>query len=153
MSLPETIYDIAIIGSGPAGYTAAIRAGQWGLKTALIEKDERLGGTCLQVGCIPTKALLYSAEIFEHVKHASEFGVGAGFPTVDWTTVLGRKDKIVTKHTRGLEFLMRKNKVTTIKGYARLNGQRRMASSTSRSAEPKQSAPATSSSPPAPKPA
>jgi dihydrolipoamide dehydrogenase len=122
MSLPETIYDIAIIGSGPAGYTAAIRAGQWGLKTALIEKDERLGGTCLQVGCIPTKALLYSAEIFEHVKHASEFGVGAGFPTVDWTTVLGRKDKIVTKHTRGLEFLMRKNKVTTIKGYARLNG-------------------------------
>jgi dihydrolipoamide dehydrogenase len=62
----ETIYDVAIIGGGPGGYTAAIRAGQWGLKTCLIEKDDKLGGTCLHVGCIPTKALLFNAEVYEH---------------------------------------------------------------------------------------
>lgn len=121
--MPDTIYDVAIIGSGPAGYTAAIRAGQWGLKTALIEKEPRLGGTCLHVGCIPTKALLFSAEIYEHVRHASEFGInGIDSPTVDWSAVLARKNKIVTKHTKGLEFLMRKNKVTTIAGYGCLTG-------------------------------
>jgi dihydrolipoamide dehydrogenase len=121
--MPDTIYDVAIIGSGPAGYTAAIRAGQWGLKTALIEKEPRLGGTCLHVGCIPTKALLFSAEIYEHVRHASEFGInGTESPTVDWSAVLARKNKIVTKHTKGLEFLMRKNKVTTIAGYGCLTG-------------------------------
>jgi dihydrolipoamide dehydrogenase len=121
--LSDIIYDLAIIGSGPAGYTAAIRAGQWGLKTALIEKNQRLGGTCLQVGCIPTKALLFSAEIFEHAKAAKEFGVaGVGAVSVDWATVLQRKNKIVSKHTKGLEFLMRKNKVDTLAGYGRLTG-------------------------------
>jgi dihydrolipoamide dehydrogenase len=123
LALPDIIYDLAIIGSGPAGYTAAIRAGQWGLKTALIEKNARLGGTCLQVGCIPTKALLFSAEIFEHAKSAKEFGVaGVGAVSVDWATVLDRKNKIVAKHTKGLEFLMRKNKVDTLQGYGRLTG-------------------------------
>ncbi len=73
--MPETIYDIAIIGSGPAGYTAAIRAGQWGLKAALIEKNDVLGGTCLNVGCIPTKALLFNAEIYDHLKAGKEFGI------------------------------------------------------------------------------
>ena len=73
--MPETIYDVAIIGSGPAGYTAAIRAGQLGLKTALIEKDDKLGGTCLHVGCIPTKALLFNAEVFDHVKEGTELGL------------------------------------------------------------------------------
>ena len=73
--MPETIYDVAIIGSGPAGYTAAIRAGQYGLKTALIEKDPYLGGTCLHVGCIPTKALLFNAELWDHLKDAKEFGI------------------------------------------------------------------------------
>ncbi len=106
--MPETIYDVAIIGSGPAGYTAAIRAGQWGLKTALIEKDDKLGGTGLHVGCIPTKALLFNAEIFEHVKSAREFGIGGvGAVSVDWSTVQQRKSKVVTKHAKGLEFLMR----------------------------------------------
>ncbi len=66
--MPETIYDVAIMGAGPGGYTAAIRAGQLGLKACLIEKDERLGGTCLQVGCIPTKALLFNAEVYDHLK-------------------------------------------------------------------------------------
>jgi dihydrolipoamide dehydrogenase len=121
--LPETIYDLAIVGSGPAGYTAAIRAGQWGLKTALIEKDDKLGGTCLQVGCIPTKALLFNAEVFEHIKAAKDFGIGGvGSLSVDWSTVQQRKNKVVTKHTKGLEFLMRKNKVDTIEGYGRLTG-------------------------------
>jgi dihydrolipoamide dehydrogenase len=73
--LPETIYDVAIIGSGPAGYTAAIRGGEYGLKVCLIEKDELLGGTCLHVGCIPTKALLFNAEIWDHLKSAKEFGI------------------------------------------------------------------------------
>ena len=121
--MPETIYDIAIIGSGPAGYTAAIRAGQYGLKTALIEKDGFLGGTCLHVGCIPTKALLFNAEIWDHLKDAKEFGIeGVDARKLNWGAVQERKSKIVSKHAKGLEFLMRKNKVETIKGYGKLTG-------------------------------
>ena len=121
--MPDKTCDLAIIGSGPAGYTAAIRAGQWGLKTCLIEKDAKLGGTCLHVGCIPTKALLYSAEIYDHIKVAKEFGIeGVSAPKINWDTIQQRKNKIVTKHTKGLEFLMRKNKVETVSGYGRLTG-------------------------------
>ena len=121
--MPETIYDIAIIGSGPAGYTAAIRAGQWGLKTALIEKDGFLGGTCLHVGCIPTKALLFNAELWDHLKDAKEFGIeGVDARKLNWAAVQDRKSKIVAKHAKGLEFLMKKNKVETVKGYGKLTG-------------------------------
>jgi len=121
--LPETIYDVAIIGSGPAGYTAAIRAGQYGLKTALIEKDGFLGGTCLHVGCIPTKALLFNAELWDHLKEAKEFGIeGVDARKLNWAAIQDRKNKIVAKHTKGLEFLMKKNKVETIKGYGKLTG-------------------------------
>ena len=121
--MPETIYDVAVIGSGPAGYTAAIRAGQYGLKTALIEKDAVLGGTCLHVGCIPTKALLFNAEIWDHLKDAKEFGIeGVDSRKLNWAAIQERKSKIVTKHAKGLEFLMRKNKVETIKGYGKLTG-------------------------------
>jgi dihydrolipoamide dehydrogenase len=121
--LPDIIYDIAIIGSGPAGYTAAIRAGQYGLKTALIEKDGSLGGTCLHVGCIPTKALLFNAEIWDHLKDAKEFGIeGVDSRKLNWAAIQERKSKIVSKHAKGLEFLMRKNKVETIKGYGKLTG-------------------------------
>jgi dihydrolipoamide dehydrogenase len=121
--LPDTIYDIAIIGSGPAGYTAAIRAGQYGLKTALIEKDGFLGGTCLHVGCIPTKALLFNAELWDHLKEAKEFGIeGVDARKLNWSAIQDRKSKIVAKHAKGLEFLMRKNKVETIKGYGKLTG-------------------------------
>jgi dihydrolipoamide dehydrogenase len=121
--LPEIIYDIAIIGSGPAGYTAAIRAGQYGLKTALIEKDGFLGGTCLHVGCIPTKALLFNAELWDHLKEAKEFGIeGVDARKLNWAAIQDRKQKIITKHAKGLEFLMRKNKVETIKGYGKLTG-------------------------------
>lgn len=121
--MAETLYDVAIIGSGPAGYTAAIRAGQYGLKTALIEKDPYLGGTCLHVGCIPTKALLFNAELWDHLKDAKEYGIeGVTSPKLNWATVLDRKTKIVDKHAKGLQFLMRKNKVDTVTGFGTLTG-------------------------------
>ena len=121
--LAETIYDVAIIGAGPAGYTAAIRAGQLGLKTALIERTDQLGGTCLHVGCIPTKALLFHAEVWDHLKHATDYGIdNVGAPVVNWPNALKRKNAIIARHVKGLEFLMKKNKVTTIEGYGRLTG-------------------------------
>jgi dihydrolipoamide dehydrogenase len=121
--LPETIYDVAIIGSGPAGYTAAIRAGQLGLKTALIEKDDVLGGTCLHVGCIPTKALLFNAEVYDHVKEGPELGLeNTAGVTLNWGAIQKRKQGIVDKHTKGLSFLMRKNKVDVVRGYGKLTG-------------------------------
>ena len=112
-----------MIGSGPAGYTAAIRAAQYGLKTAIIEKDDRLGGTCLQVGCIPTKALLFNAEVWDHLKSAKELGIeGVEKATLNWKAIQDRKNGIVTKHTKGLQFLMKKNKINVIEGFARLTG-------------------------------
>jgi len=121
--LPETQYDLAVIGSGPAGYTAAIRAGQYGLKTAIIEKDGPLGGTCLHVGCIPTKALLFNAELWDHLKDAKEYGIeGVDARKLNWGAIQERKGKIVAKHSKGLDFLMKKNKVDTVKGYGKLTG-------------------------------
>ena len=121
--MPDIIYDVAVIGSGPAGYTAAIRAGQYGLKTAIIEKDPYLGGTCLHVGCIPTKALLFNAELWDHLKDAKEYGIeGVASPKLNWATVLDRKTKIVDKHAKGLQFLMKKNKVDTVTGFGKLTG-------------------------------
>jgi dihydrolipoamide dehydrogenase len=122
-TIPNTIYDVAIIGGGPAGYTAAIRGAEYGLKVALIDNAPRLGGTCLHVGCIPTKALLFNAEIWDHLKHAAEFGIASiGTPTLDWAAVLKRKDSIITKHVKGLEFLMKKHKIDVIAGNGRLTG-------------------------------
>jgi dihydrolipoamide dehydrogenase len=119
----ETIYDMVIIGGGPGGYTTAIRAGQYGLKVGLIEREKKLGGTCLHWGCIPTKSLLFDAEIYDHLKHAAEHGIeGVGAVTINWKTILDRKNGIITKHVKGLDFLMRKNKVTTIEGTGRLTG-------------------------------
>jgi len=119
----DVIYDVAIIGSGPAGYTAAIRAGQLGLKTALIESANVLGGTCLHVGCIPTKSLLFNAELWDHLKHASDYGIdNVDGRTLNWDAVQKRKTSIVDKHTKGLVFLMKKNKVSVIPGYGRLTG-------------------------------
>ena len=92
--MAECIYDIAILGSGPAGYTAAIRAGQYGLKTALIEKDSVLGGTCLHVGCIPTKALLFNAELWDHLKEGKEFGIeGVEGRKLNWPAIQDRREK------------------------------------------------------------
>ncbi len=121
--MAETIYDVAIIGGGPAGYTAAIRAGQYGLKVALIEKESKLGGTCLHWGCIPTKSLLFNAEVYEHLKHAVEYGIeGLGEGKLNWDTIQKRKQAIIDKHAKGLVFLMKKNKVTVIAGHGRLTG-------------------------------
>jgi dihydrolipoamide dehydrogenase len=119
----EVLYDVAIIGGGPAGYTAAIRAAEFGLKVALVERTPKLGGTCLHVGCIPTKALLFNAELWDHMKHAADFGIGgAGALSLDWAAVLKRKDAIVTKHTKGLEFLMKKHKIAVVAGSGALTG-------------------------------
>ena len=115
-------YDLLVIGSGPGGYSAAVRAGQYGLKTALIEKQPRLGGTCLLVGCIPTKSLLHTAEIWTHVQHSEAEGISVQNPTLNFPKVMERKDGIVSKHSKGVEFLMKKNKVEVIKGFATLKG-------------------------------
>jgi dihydrolipoamide dehydrogenase len=119
-------YDLIVIGSGPGGYSAAIRAGQYGLKTALIEKQGRLGGTCLLVGCIPTKALLHTADIWEHFLHPEEDGIQVKDPVLDYPKVVTRKNKIVDKHSKGVEFLLRKNKVDRISGFATLQGKGRI---------------------------
>lgn len=119
----ETIYDVAIIGGGPAGYSCAIRASQYGLKAALIETSDKLGGTCLHVGCVPTKALLFSAEVFDHAKEGAKYGIdGIQNGTINWGNVLVRKQGIIDKHVGGLNYLMKKNKITVIRGYGRLTG-------------------------------
>ena len=120
--LAETIFDVVVIGGGPAGYTFAIRAAQYGQKVALIEKTDKLGGTCLHWGCIPTKSMLFSAEIWDYLKHADRYGIEVKDPQLNWKGVLARKDDVITKHTKGLEFLMKKNKITTVQGYGRLTG-------------------------------
>lgn len=119
-------YDVVVIGSGPGGYSAAVRAGQYGLKAALIERQPRLGGTCLLVGCIPTKALLHTADVWDYFKHPETQGIQCKDPQLNYAQVLDRKNKIVTKHSKGIEFLMRKNKVDVIKGNARLVGNGRI---------------------------
>lgn len=116
-------FDVVIIGSGPAGYVGAIRAGQLGLKTALIEKDKRLGGTCLHRGCIPTKSLLWTAELYHHISEASKFGIDLTNPTVNWANALKHKTNVVTKGANGIDMLMKKNKVTVIKGTGRITGK------------------------------
>jgi dihydrolipoamide dehydrogenase len=116
-------YDLIIVGSGPGGYSAAVRAGQYGLKTAIVEKDPKLGGTCLHVGCIPTKALLHSADVWDYLKHPEEQGMRCENPQLDFKAVKDRKNKIVAKHAKGVEGLMKKNKAEWIKGYGRLKGK------------------------------
>ncbi|MCW5977367.1 MAG: dihydrolipoyl dehydrogenase [Bryobacteraceae bacterium] len=116
-------YDVVIIGSGPGGYSAAIRAGQYGLKTAIIERDPKLGGTCLHVGCIPTKALLHAAEVWDYFTHSEEQGIHCENPRLDLPRVLERKNNIVGKHAKGIEFLMKKNKVDWLKGEGSLAGK------------------------------
>jgi dihydrolipoamide dehydrogenase len=122
-SVADTLYDLAVLGGGPAGYTCAIRAAQLGLKVALIEKTDKLGGTCLHWGCIPTKAMLFSAEVWDHLKHAESYGIeGVSAPKLNWANVLKRKNDIIVKHTKGLDFLMKKNKITVVRGHGRLTG-------------------------------
>ena len=115
-------YDLVVIGSGPGGYSAAIRAGQYGLKTALVEKQARLGGTCLLVGCIPTKSLLQTADVWERFVHADQEGIQCENPRLDYPKVKERKDGIVTKHSKGVEMLLKRAKVERITGYGMLKG-------------------------------
>lgn len=126
VTLKGMAYDLLVIGSGPGGYSAAIRAGQYGLKTALIEKDPYLGGTCLHVGCVPTKALLHTAEVWDYFRNPAAQGIACENPRLDYPKVLDRKTKIVMSHAKGIEFLMKKNKVEVIRGYGRLLGRGRV---------------------------
>jgi dihydrolipoamide dehydrogenase len=116
------VYDVVVIGSGPGGYSAAVRAGQYGLKTAIVERGPRLGGTCLLVGCIPTKSLLHTADVWDYFKNPAAQGIQCENPQLNYPQVLDRKNRIVTKHSKGIEFLMRKNKVDVLKGNGRLLG-------------------------------
>jgi dihydrolipoamide dehydrogenase len=115
-------YDLIVIGSGPGGYSAAIRAGQYGLKTALVERQPRLGGTCLLVGCIPTKAWLQAAEIWQRFLHSEAEGIHCENPRLDFPKVKERKDGIVQKHSKGVEMLLKRAKVERIAGVATLKG-------------------------------
>jgi dihydrolipoamide dehydrogenase len=119
-------YDLVIIGSGPGGYNTAIRAAQWGLKTLVVEKDGYLGGTCLHVGCIPTKVLLHHAEIYDTFKNAKEFGIDVKEFALNWPAMLARKERVVNKHAKGIEFLFRKNKVDKMQGWGRWAGPGRV---------------------------
>ena len=113
--------DVIIIGGGPGGYVAALRSAQLGLSTVCVEMDKTLGGTCVNVGCIPSKALLSSSEHYEFARlHAAEHGIGVGGLTLDLARMLKRKDDVVGQNTRGIEFLFRKNKVTWAKGMGTL---------------------------------
>ena len=104
-------FDLVVIGSGPGGYVGAIRAAQLGLKTAVIEKEKTFGGTCLNVGCIPSKALLQSSEYFHEASHDfADHGVVLASVKLDLAKMMGRKDKIVKDLTAGIEFLFKKNK-------------------------------------------
>jgi dihydrolipoamide dehydrogenase len=113
-------FDVTIIGSGPGGYVAAIRAVVWGFKVAIFDKHTRLGGTCTLRGCIPTKQLLMSAHVFEQMQHAADFGVQASGIQLAFADVQKRKDKVVLKNSKGIEYLMKKNKVTVFNGTGKL---------------------------------
>ncbi|MBX9947076.1 MAG: dihydrolipoyl dehydrogenase [Reyranella sp.] len=114
-------YDLVIIGAGPAGYVAAIRAAQLGLKVAVVEKNPTLGGTCLNVGCIPSKALLQSSHLFEETGHdLAAHGIVVGAPTLDFTQMMKRKSEVVGATTKGIEFLFKKNKIAWLQGAGRI---------------------------------
>ena len=108
-------YDVIVVGSGPGGYVAAIRASQLGFKTAVVER-ESLGGICLNWGCIPTKALLKSAQVFEYINHASDYGIETGEAKADFGAVIKRSRDVAGKMSKGVKFLMGKNKIDVLMG-------------------------------------
>src|SRR5690606_4377450 len=115
----EEQYDVIVIGSGPGGYVAAIRCAQLGLKTACVER-ERLGGICLNWGCIPTKALLRSAEVLDQFRHASEFGIKVSGVEPDFPAIIARSRGVADKVSKGVAYLFRKNKIEHVSGTAKL---------------------------------
>ncbi len=121
--MTDTAFDVVVIGSGPGGYVCAIRAAQLGLKTACIEKDNTLGGTCLNVGCIPSKALLSVSEKYEHAAHGfADIGIDVGKPKIDLKKMMAHKDKVVGANTQGIAFLFKKNKVAHFVGTGSVTG-------------------------------
>lgn len=119
-------FDVTVIGTGPGGYVAAVRAAQMGLKVAVVERDPvGTGGTCLLRGCIPTKALLHTADLYQDLKNGKEFGIVADNVGIDFTALMARKQRIVSRLSKGIEgYLFKKNKITLFKGHGRLEGAR-----------------------------
>src|SRR4051812_32210312 len=114
-------FDVIVIGGGPGGYVCAIRAAQLGLKTACVENRGALGGTCLNVGCIPSKALLQSSHLYDEANHSfAAHGIKVGKIELDLAVMMARKDDVVKQNTTGIEFLFKKNKVTYLKGTGRV---------------------------------
>ena len=112
-------YDVIIIGAGPGGYVSAIRCAQLGLKTAIVEGRETLGGTCLNVGCIPSKALLHATHMLHEAEHNfTKMGLKGKSPSVDWKQMKAYKEDVIGQNTVGVEFLMKKNKIDWLKGWA-----------------------------------
>ena len=114
--------DLIVIGSGPGGYVAAIRAAQLGLSVAVVEKDPKLGGTCLHRGCIPTKALLHTASLLDQTQKSEDFGVKVGVATLDMVQTQAYKERVVDKSAKGVAYLFKKNKIEPIFGRGRLVG-------------------------------
>lgn len=125
MSTPAT-YDLAIIGSGPGGYVAAIRAARLGLKTAVVEKAPKFGGTCLHWGCIPTKVLLHTADLLHEIRHADTHGIKVGAPALDLAAVHKRKTAVVDGLAQGVTGLMKRGKVALVRGHGKLGGKGRV---------------------------
>src|SRR6188474_1710855 len=115
-------YDVIVIGSGPGGYPAAIRASQLGFKTVIIER-ESLGGICLNWGCIPTKALLKSAQVYDYMKHSKDYGISANEVQHDFGGVIKRSRGAADKMSKGVQFLMKKNKIEVIMGYGKIKAK------------------------------
>ena len=118
-------YDLVIVGSGPGGYVAAIRASQLGLKTAVVEKD-RLGGVCLNWGCIPSKSLLTNARVYNKIRNAEEWGIRVGEISFDIEKIIGRSREVADAISKGVAYLMKKNKIDVVEGCARLAGPGRL---------------------------
>ena len=118
-------YDLIVVGSGPGGYVAAIRASQLGLKTAIVEK-ESLGGICLNWGCIPTKALLKSANVFEYINHAADYGIEVGKSKADFSAIVKRSRDVADGMSKGVQFLMKKNKIDVINGFGKVTSGKKV---------------------------
>ncbi|HEX4297768.1 MAG TPA: NAD(P)/FAD-dependent oxidoreductase, partial [Devosia sp.] len=120
-------FDLTVIGSGPGGYVCAIRAAQLGMKVAVVEKEATFGGTCLNIGCIPSKALLYSTELFEEAGHNFQhLGIDIPAPTVNLAQMMAHKDETVAANVNGVSFLFKKNKITSFQGTGALAGHGRV---------------------------
>jgi pyruvate/2-oxoglutarate dehydrogenase complex dihydrolipoamide dehydrogenase (E3) component len=151
MSSTKT-YDVCIIGSGPGGYVAAVRAGQLGLSVLIVEKDSRLGGVCTLRGCIPTKALLHTADLLEEARHGADVGVEAREVKLELPAAMKHKEKVVRQSSNGVTYLMKKNRVDVANGFGRIVGVGEKVGVTPPTARKRLSPPRTSSSRRAPTP-